>query len=97
MSSTDPAWMPPIIGSTSVSTMPRPNLRATSGPTERSLDGAADVGAGQHGVADEGQPAAQGRGCPIAAVGHSRVGIPITSPSGRRRSLPRAHTEAPLA
>ena len=36
MSSTEPAWMPPISGSTRVSTTRRPSLCATRGPMERS-------------------------------------------------------------
>ena len=44
MSSTEPAWMPPIRGSTSVSTTRWPELARHQGPDGAVADGAADVG-----------------------------------------------------
>ena len=55
MSSTEPAWIPPISGSTSMSTTRRPSLRATSGPMARSPIGPRDVGPGQDSVTSEAQ------------------------------------------
>ena len=59
MSSTEPAWIPPMRGSTIMSTTRRPSLRDTSGPMARSPIGPADVGSGQHGIAGESQRAAE--------------------------------------
>ena len=59
MSSTDPAWMPPMRGSTSASVTRGPSLRVTSGPMERSPSGPRTSGRGQERVAQQPEPAPQ--------------------------------------
>ena len=94
MSSTDPAWMPPMRGSTSVSTTRCPSLRATSGPMERSPIGPRTSGRGR--TASRARPSwPRNPRTPARAVGQNRVGIPSASPSGRARRRPRAQTDAP--
>ena len=96
MSSTEPAWIPPMSGSTSVSTTRRPSLCATRGPMERSPMGPRVSGRGSR--ASRARPRApRTPTMPERAVGQKRVGTPSACPSGSRRSRPRAQTDAPRA
>ncbi len=94
MSSTDPAWIPPISGSTSMSTTRRPSLRATSGPMARSPIGPRTSGRGS--TASRARPSApRTPTMPERAVGQNRVGIPSAWPSGSARRRPRAQPTHP--
>ena len=86
MSSTEPAWMPPISGSTRRSTTRRPSLRATSGPDRPVPDRAPAARAG--GAARRGPGPAEPRSprMPERADGQKRVGMPRASPAGRGRT-----------
>ncbi len=96
MSSTEPAWIPPIRGSTSMSTTRCPSLRATSGPMARSPIGPRTSGRGS--TASRARPSApRAPTMPDRAVGQNRVGMPRAWPSGNARRRPRAHTDAPRA
>ena len=96
MSSTEPAWMPPISGSTNMSTTRRPSLCATRGPMERSPIGPRVSGRGS--TASRARPSApRTPTMPERAVGQNRVGIPSAWPSGSVRRRPRAQTDAPRA
>ena len=97
MSSTDPAWMPPISGSTSASTTRCPSLRGDQRPDGAVADRAPARRAGAARRRGPGRSGPRARGCPERAVGQNRVGIPSASPSGRARRRPRAQTDAPAA
>ena len=94
MSSTEPAWIPPMRGSTNIR---RRAGRACGTPAgrllgRRSAPAHRAVAAGHHGRgrARRGRPR-----CQSGAVGQNRVGIPSAWPSGNVRRRPRAQTDAP--
>ena len=96
MSSTEPAWIPPMRGSTNRSTTRWPSLRDTSGPMARSPIGPRTSGRGSS--ASRARPSEpRTPTMPERAVGQNRVGIPRARPSGSGRRRPRAHTDAPRA
>ena len=94
MSSTEPAWMPPIKGSTNRSATRRPNLRDTRGPMERSPIGPRTSGRGSS-ASPAGRATPRRPRMPDRAVGQKRIGMPRASPSGSGRIFPRAQTAGP--
>ena len=90
MSSTEPAWIPPMRGSTRRSTTRWPSLRATSGPMDRSPMGPRTSGRGSSASraspswpresedAANGRRARTGSGCP--APGLRAAGAPAAGP-----------------
>ena len=95
-SSTSPALMPPISGSTRRSTTGRPSRSPTISPTERSPNTAFPL---RWGTTTSLAAASDSAGLriPDRASGHQRVGTPRFNPSGMGRSRPRAQMEAPDA
>ncbi len=95
-SSTSPALMPPISGSTRRSTTGRPSRSPTISPTERSPNTAFALRWGMTTSLAAARDSA-GLRIPDRASGHQRVGTPRFNPSGMGRSRPRAQMEAPEA
>ena len=95
MSSTEPAWMPPIRGSTRTSTTWWPSLRATRGPMERSPIGPRTSGRGS--TASRARPTSpRTPRTPLRAVGQNRVGMPMRVPLGECAQAPAGpHGRAP--
>ena len=88
MSSTEPAWMPPMRGSTRTSTTWCPSLRATRGPIERSPIGPRTSGRGN--TASRARPSTPGSPrTPLRAVGQNR------GRDARSRALRGARAGAP--